>query len=119
MKLKSTIMVLSLFIFSVFATPAVAGHDTPVNAAITEYIFARTDAGVYYVGDVATRFDFIHSDVTKKNGLYVSCADFNRGSIIYDIDFYLFKEGDTYRVVKEVLHKVDGKTVNRVLRLNK
>ena len=88
-----------------------------IQDSMSQYIQSKTspDTNTYDIEGVAAKFDYIHDGVNKKDGLYVSCADFKAGDDVYDIDYYVKeKEGD-FEVVKEVLHKKNGETINRVL----
>lgn len=88
-----------------------------VQGAMTKYIEAKTaqNNGVYNIKGVDAEFDYIHSGVDTKGSLYVSCADFKSGSNVYDIDYYVTVEHGEFSVVKEVLHKKNGKKVDEVL----
>jgi hypothetical protein len=88
-----------------------------IQGAMSQYINAKTspDTGAYDIAGTAAQFDYIHSGVDQKNGLYVSCVDFKSGKNVYDIDYYVAEKDGNYEVVKEVLHKKNGETINKVL----
>ncbi|MEJ2180389.1 MAG: hypothetical protein P8Y28_08120 [Gammaproteobacteria bacterium] len=51
----------------------------------------------------------LHQGVVKKGGFYVSCADFvDAQGKLYDLDFLVAKKANQYRVVKSLVHYVDG-----------
>ncbi len=105
------VVLLSCFL----AGEAVAVDKNAVKAAMAGYIEKNTTDGVYYIDGTPASFDYIHSGVSKKGGLYVSCADFKAGEDTFDIDYYVKEEGGKFVVVKEVFHKKSGKKIDRVL----
>ena len=54
--------------------------------------------------------DGFHAGVKSEGKLYASCADFvdTKGNI-YDIDFLVSKNKDTYKVVQPIVHSINGK----------
>jgi hypothetical protein len=88
-----------------------------VQAAMAGFIDAKLkeQGGRYSIDGIKTEFDYLHDGVKEKGGLFVSCADFKAGDGVYDIDYYVKREGDSYVVVKEVFHKKNGEKVDRVL----
>lgn len=89
------------------------GVQTVINIYIQNKLTTGDDK--YDIDGLQTEFDYIHSGVKMKGGLYVSCADFKTGKEILDIDYYVKKNGTFYEVVKEVLHKNNGKKINKIL----
>jgi hypothetical protein len=87
------------------------------QAAMQEFIDAKLAEGnnSYMIEDKAGMYDYLHEGVNFKDGMYVSCADVKVGNDIYDIDYYVKKENGNYTVVREVLHKIKGEKVNRLL----
>jgi hypothetical protein len=106
-------------LFCSFNISEAGGVDkSQVQGAMSAFIEEKTaqGGGAYDIKGVSAEFDYIHSGVDKKwSGLYVSCADFKAGTDVYDIDYYVSKENGELKVVKEVLHKKNGKKVNEVL----
>ncbi len=115
LNLPAVLFALIIVIGYGFAGTASAVDKSSVKAAMTEYIEAKSIGGFYGIAGVVATFDYIHTGVAEKDGLYVSCADFKADKNTYDIDYYVKEEGGKYVVVKEVFHKKDGKKVNRVL----
>lgn len=118
MKIRTACALAVIFavIFGSFlASEAVAADKKAVRAAMVEYIEAKTVDGVYLIENEATSLDYIHSGVSEEEGLYVSCADFKKAGDTYDIDYYVMEEDGKYVVVKEALHKRNGKKIGRVL----
>jgi hypothetical protein len=58
-------------------------------------------------------FDHVHQGVSKVNGEYVACVDFQRGETIYDVDFFVRPQDGGWEVSRLGVHKVDGKEVKR------
>jgi len=96
---------------------AVDIDKTAIHDAMSQYIHAKTspETNTYAVEGVGAKFDYIHSGVNEKDGLYVSCADFKAGDDVYDVDYYVKEKEGNYEVVKEVLHKKNGETIDRML----
>jgi hypothetical protein len=96
----------------------VTGESTAnVQAAMKEFVDAKLAErnNVYQIEDLEGQFDYLHEGVKFQDGMYVSCADVKVDGDVYDIDYYVREEDGRYTVVKEVLHKVKGDKVNRVL----
>lgn len=119
--MKKRYIVALVFLFIIFCTVnlsiAKEVDKRQVQSAMSAYIEEKTaqNDGVYNINGVRVEFDYIHSGVDKKGVLYVSCADFKSGSDLYDIDYYVAVENGDLKVVKEVLHKKNGKKVDDVL----
>jgi hypothetical protein len=96
-----------------------AGEDKKAlaHAAMQEFIDVKLgeNSNVYRIEDLEGVYDYLHEGVNFKDGMYVSCADVKVGEDIYDIDYYVKEENGKFTVVKEVLHKIKGKKVNRLL----
>lgn len=94
---------------------------TKVQAAMKEFVDAKLAENGYVYKmkdselDIDGEFDYLHEGVELRHGFYVSCADVKVDDDVYDIDYYVKEENGEYTVVKEVLHKVKGKSINRVL----
>jgi hypothetical protein len=94
---------------------------TKVQAAMKEFVDAKLAENNYVYKikdselDIDGEFDYLHDGVQFKNGLYISCADVKVDEDVYDIDYYVKEEDGEYTVVKEVLHKIKGGDVNRLL----
>lgn len=88
-----------------------------VRAAITEDIDAMNDT--LTVDDprtgapLALTFDHVHEAVEETpGGRYVACVDYRSADgEVYDVDYYVDREGDAYRVEEVVLHKAGDETV--------
>lgn len=88
-----------------------------IQGVMSQYIHTKTspETNTYAIDGAEAKFDYIHSGVKEADGLYVSCADFKAGDEVYDIDYYVEEKDGEYEVVKEVLHKKNGKDINKVL----
>lgn len=112
----AALTVLVIILCSINISIAKEVDKAKVQGAMSTYIEAKTAKdGGYDINGVLTEFDYIHSGVDKKGALFVSCADFKSGSELFDIDYYVKSEDGHYLVVKEVLHKKNGKRVDEVL----
>lgn len=90
--------------------------NADVQAAMSTFIEGKTSTDKNYdLNGVQSQFDYIHDGVSEKDGLYVSCVDFKAGDDVYDVDYYVKIENGSYTVVKELLHKKNGETVDEVL----
>jgi len=92
-------------------------NKAEVQNAMQSFIYDKLAAqdGNYYIDGIQAEYQEIHEKVKEKEGLYKSCVDFKADDDLYDIDFYVKKEGNKYTVVKEVFHKKNGEAVNKVL----
>lgn len=56
-------------------------------------------------------FDYVHDRVrSTQGGRYFACADFKGvDGTVYDIDFYVDDDADTFQVEETVLHKIGEK----------
>jgi len=97
--------------------PLSNNEQVKVKSATKEYVDAKLaeNNNVYKIEDLKGVFDHIHDEVESKGGLYVSCADVKVGKDVYDIDYYVKKENGKYTVVKEILRKLNGGKINRIL----
>jgi hypothetical protein len=94
-----------------------AAPAAEVQAAIAEDIHAQDDALTLTDprsgAALELAFDHVHEGVEETaGGRYVACVDF-RGTdgTLYDVDYYVDREGEGYRVEDVVLHKADGENV--------
>lgn len=90
-----------------------------VRTAIADAIHAEGDMVMLEVpgrpgeGPLHMTFDHVHEGVDETpGGRYVACVDF-RGAdgTIYDVDYYVAREGDVFRIEDVVLHEVAGENV--------
>lgn len=88
-----------------------------IQNAMSVYIQEKTvsEGGTYLVEGTKAEFDYLHDGVKAKKDTYISCADFKVGEDVYDLDYYVKYVGDKPTVMKEVLHKINGKEVSRTL----
>jgi hypothetical protein len=95
----------------------VSMDKTAIQDSMSQYIRAKTSSenNTYAIEGVGAKFDYIHSGVNEKDGLYVSCADFRAGDDVYDIDYYVEEKDGNFEVIKEVLHRKNGEEINKVL----
>ncbi|MCK5286668.1 MAG: hypothetical protein KAJ59_02530 [Thermodesulfovibrionia bacterium] len=102
---------------SILTPPLSKNEQENVKGATKEYVDAKLaeNQNVYKIENLKGVFDNIHDEVDSKGGLYVSCADIKVGNDVYDIDYYVKKANGKYAVVKEVLSKVNGEKINRIL----
>lgn len=123
--MKKITGLLFFILFMAFAGIAVTdarGADKTANAdalkgAMKAYIEMKIvdGGGVYKIDGKAVKFDYIHSGIEKRGRYYVSCADFTTGNDRYDVDYYVRDWNGTVSVAKEVLHKKNGKVVDKTL----
>ncbi len=99
------------------APPLSKNEKLKIKGATIEYVDAKLaeNNNVYRIDDLNGVFDYIHDEVERTGGLYVSCADVKVGKDVYDIDYYVKKENGKYTAVKEVLRKLNRKKINRIL----
>ena len=98
-----------------------AGNDPSIKGAtrsgiqnsMKDHVSNNKVDGKYVVYDARTNkllkldFDKVHEGIVKKDGFYVSCADFKDSSgKIYDIDFLAAKSDSGFQVVDAIIHKV-------------
>lgn len=88
-----------------------------IQNAMSVYIQEKTasEGGIYLVEGTKMEFDYLHDGVETKQDTYISCADFKVGEDVYDLDYYVKYVDEKPTVMKEVLHKINGKEVNRTL----
>jgi len=88
-----------------------------IQRAMETYIQDKVtrEGGTYSIERTKAEFDYLHAGVEKKGDAFVSCADFKVGEDVYDVDYYVKSVEGEYTVVKEILHKIKGEPVNRVL----
>ncbi|MEE9543937.1 MAG: hypothetical protein V3V95_09190 [Thermodesulfobacteriota bacterium] len=88
-----------------------------IHEVMKDYIEEKTARGdgVYYIKREKTEFQAIHTDVVRRGRLYISCSEFVSGTDLYDVDFYIGTEYGKYMVVREVLHKKNGRKINELL----
>ena len=84
-----------------------------VQGAMLNLIHDNGDTIV--VDDKEATFDYLHDGVKEKDGYYISCADFNAGDNVYDIDYYVKDRNGVYVVERVVYHKKNGEEVNKYL----
>jgi hypothetical protein len=88
-----------------------------IQRAMKTYIQDKLtrQGGGYSIEGTKTEFDYLHAGVGKKGDTFVSCADFKVREDVYDVDYYVKSVEGEYAVVKEILHKIKGEPVNKVL----
>lgn len=87
-----------------------------IQAAMLKYIAHKTNYDqTYNLDGRKVTFDYLHGGLKEKGGLYISCVDFKAGRDVYDVDYYVREKKGNHKVVKEVLHKKNGKAINKVL----
>lgn len=110
--------------FGVTATLAHGGDDpsikgdlrTNVQASMTEFISQRSsNNGEVLLYDavagrlLALRLDELHNGIVKKNGFYVSCADFtDQDDRKIDVDFLVRPIGGKLVATQAIVHSIDG-----------
>lgn len=119
MKRSITLILSVLFLLSTFLVVHEArGVDKEkCQAAMNDYIQEKLAAGggKYDIEGAKADFDSVHEQVREKGELFESCAFFKAGENKYDIDYHVKEQDGKYMVVKEILHKVNGEKVDRVL----
>ena len=116
--MKKIVLITLLMVFAIACKSDGAKIDkAKIHGAMNQYIQNKLAAhgGVYNIGETKTTFDYIHSGVREKEGLFLSCADFKAGNDVIDVDFYVKDEDGKYTVVKEVYHKKNGKVITELL----
>lgn len=94
-----------------------SSSKSEIQAAMLNYIHNNTCEGKdkCALGLISTEFDYLHEGVKHKDGYFISCADFKAGDDVYDVDYYVKQEDATYTVVKVMLHKINGESINQIL----
>ncbi len=88
-----------------------------VRDAIAAKIHAENDSVSFADPRSGTQiqlaFDHIHESVEKTpGGRYVACVDFRSAEgTVYDVDYYIDREGGGLHVESLVVHKVGGESV--------
>lgn len=88
-----------------------------VRAAIAAVIHAQNDT--MSLTDprsgtpVRLAFDYVHEGVERTpGGRYLACVDFRaEDGEVYDVDYYVRRDGEGYRVADVVVHKAGGEKV--------
>lgn len=108
----------------IFSSWAWAGNDasikgdlrTNIKSSMNQFIDKQTINGALYVYDsmegklLKLKLDELHSGIVKKNGFYVSCADFkDQNGRKIDIDFLVRPSGDRLITTQALVHSVNGK----------
>ncbi len=123
MKRVRIIMLSILFVFSLSVLASCTSskmssdETSKVQAAMKEFVDNKLakDGNVYKIEDKSGIFDYLHEGVKKKGDMSISCADVKVGNDLFDIDYHVEKENGKYIVVKEVLHKINKKEINKTL----
>jgi len=123
MRFKMTIKLVLLFVMSLVILVSCSKDNiskvdkAAVQGAMKAFVDAKImkDNNVYKIEDKNGAFDYLHDGVKWKGQIFVSCADIKVGSDVYDIDYYVVKEKDKFIVIKELLHKINKKEINRTL----
>lgn len=88
-----------------------------VREAIVSHIHSRGDSLTLTDprsgASVSMAFDHVHQSMDPTpGGRYVACVDFrDADGTVYDVDYYVDREGEGLRVEDVVLHKVGDKSV--------
>ena len=112
------LLVLSLAMLVSCSKENISNADkAAVQGAMKAFVDAKIakDNNVYTIEGKNGTFDYLHEGVKWTGQIFVSCADVKVGSDVYDIDYYVVKENDRYIVIKELLHKINKKEINRTL----
>ena len=120
--MKNVILCLSLMFL--LPSQALAGNDPSIQRAqrqdiqkaMAQHIQSHSHQGKYLVYDAVAgqlkhlKLKALHTGIVKKNGFFVSCADFvDRNGKLYDLDMLVLQRGKGYQVVESVVHAVAGK----------
>ena len=120
--MKSYLIIAGLVL--TIASPALAGDDPSIKGkqresikkAMSDHIEGVSIDEHYTVYDVVNgelkklKLKELHEGIVKKGDYFVSCADFvDPQGTLYDIDFLVGAKDDSYLVVLNVIHAVDGK----------
>ena len=123
MKLFNRYLFTLLLGWGTTATLAYAGDDpsikgdlrTNIQASMTEFINQRSTDNEVLLYDavdgqlLALRLDELHTGIVKKNGFYVSCADFtDQNDRKIDVDFLVRPIGDKLVATQALVHSIDG-----------
>ena len=123
MRFRMTIKFILLFVISLAILVSCSKDNissadkSAVQGAMKAFVDAKLakDNNIYNIEEKKGVFDYLHDGVKSKGQIFVSCADVKVGSDIYDIDYYVVKEKDKYIVIKELLHKINKKEINKTL----
>ena len=97
--------------------PSIKGDlRTNIKASMNQFIKNQTIDNAMFVYDSVEgkmhklKLDKLHDGIVKKNGFYVSCADFkDQNGQKFDIDFLVRPSGSKLITTQALVHSVDGK----------
>lgn len=97
--------------------PTIRGNlRSNITQAMNQYVEDYTINGKIDLYDavdgklLSLTFDNLHSGIVKKEGFFVSCADFrDQDDRLIDIDFLVKQSGNTLKVTQAIVHSIDGK----------
>jgi hypothetical protein len=120
-KIKTKLVLLFLLSLAILVSCSKDNISNADKAAVQGAMKAFVDTkiakdnNVYKIEEKNGTFDYLHDGVKWTGQIYVSCADIKVGSDVYDIDYYVVKEKDKFIVIKELLHKINKKEINKTL----
>ncbi len=96
--------------------PTIKGNlRTNISQAMSQYVEDQTIDGKIDLYDavdgklLSLTFDSLHAGIVKKEGFFVSCADFmDQQDRLIDIDFLVKQSGNTLKVTQAIVHSIDG-----------
>jgi len=96
--------------------PSIKGDlRSNVKASMAQFIKRQTINNALFVYDSVEgklhklKFDSLHNGIVKKNGFYVSCADFtDQQGRKFDIDFLVRPSGSELITTQALVHSIDG-----------
>ncbi len=96
--------------------PTIKGNlRTNISQAMSQYVEDQTVDGKIDLYDavdgklLSLTFDSLHAGIVKKEGFFVSCADFmDQQDRLIDIDFLVKQSGNTLKVTQAIVHSIDG-----------
>ena len=106
---------------ALIGTAAYAGVGKEVNAELSAaaiasmqaFIAERSVDGVFLHYDpvagelLELELKLLHVEVTKKDGFYVSCANFiDQFGRPVDLDFLVVRDGDEFKTVQAIVHRL-------------
>lgn len=86
-----------------------------IQSAMKSHIDGNIVGGKYVIYDAVEgklrklKFDRMHEGIVKKDGFYVSCADFvDDGGNKYDLDLLVVDKEGNFQVLETVVHAING-----------
>ncbi len=119
--MKNTLLLLFIFMLPLGAQagndPSIKGNlRQNIKTSMNDFIQSQTINDKVFLYDAVQgkllnlKFDNLHEGIVKKNGFYVSCADFiDQNGHKIDVDFLVRPAANKFVTTQALIHAVDGK----------